>query len=67
MLDEPSAGELTSIITTEHFTLQTARRRDCPGKWSRHYLHGRSRLVRNAESTDFVVSTFAPHARSRNT
>jgi hypothetical protein len=25
MLDEPSAGELTSIITTEHFTLQTAR------------------------------------------
>lgn len=25
MLDEPSEGELTSIITTEHFTLQTAR------------------------------------------
>jgi hypothetical protein len=25
MLDELSEGELTSIITTEHFTLQTAR------------------------------------------
>jgi hypothetical protein len=25
MLDEPNEGDLTSIITTEHFTLQTAR------------------------------------------
>jgi hypothetical protein len=32
MLDEPNEGDLTSIITTEHFTLHTARRRDKPGK-----------------------------------